>query len=229
MSLPLRPMQAVAPAGLLLLPPVSAAAMLLGLDLHRGLALYGLLLLLTFHRFARAGGVRFGPANTLTLLRLTLVLLLLLAALGGRGPPSWPMSAIASAALLLDALDGRVARRFCCASRFGARFDIEADTAFLFTVALLLLLAGRAGPWVLAAGLMRPLFLLAGRLHPPLARELPPSERRRLVCGLAACLLTLALLPPLSPAAAAFLAATATLALAGSFARDLHHLLRDSP
>jgi len=222
------PLQTAAPAGLLLLPTVAAATLLLGLDLGPGLALCGLLLFCTLHRFARTGEVRFGPANTLTLLRAALVLLLLLAAFDAP-TSSWPLFGVAAAALLLDALDGRVARRFSCASPFGARFDIEVDTAFLFTVALLLHLDGRAGVWVLAAGLLRPAFLLAGRLLPPLARPLPRSRRRAIVCGVAATALTFALAPPLPEVLAASAAGAAVLALTLSFARDVHRLLRASP
>lgn len=214
--------------GLLFWPPLLLAAHFAGIDELTWSLLWFLLLAAVGFVFLRSPGAGvFGPANTLTLLRCGLVLLLF--AQAGRDAPDpadfWPLFAVASVALLLDAADGWTARRFACASSFGARFDIEADTAFLATLALTLLLSGRAGPWVLAAGLLRPLFLLAGRLHPPLAAPLAPSRRRAWVCGTAATLLTLALLPPLPAGWSAVLAATATSALVWSFAIDIRALL----
>lgn len=218
----------LAATGLLLWPPLLVAAHLGGIDELTWSLLWLLLLLAVGFAFLRSSGATaFGPANTLTLLRFGLVLLLFEQAGCDELDPagSWPLFAIAFVALLLDAVDGWTARRFACASRFGARFDVEADTAFLFTLALMLALSGRAGPWVLAAGLLRPLFLLAGRLHPPLAAPLAPSRRRAFVCGAAATLLTLALLPPLVAGVPTALSAVAVAALLWSFAVDLRALL----
>jgi len=219
------PFAAPASAGLVCAPVVAAAALWLGLAPLPALATYGLLVLLVALAFRRQGLAVFGPANALTLLRYALALLLLLDGVAERAV-SWSLFAVAAAALLLDALDGRLARRLGCASRFGARLDLEADALFLLAAGSALWLAGRAGPWVLLAGLLRPAFLLAGRMIPRLARPLPPSRRRAWVCGGAATALALALAPPLAPAAAAVLAALATWALAFSFARDLWILLR---
>jgi phosphatidylglycerophosphate synthase len=218
----------VAATGLLLWPPLLATAHFGGIDKLGWSLLWLLLLAAVGFAFLRSSGhPAFGPANTLTLLRFGLVLLLFERAGCDELDPagSWPLFAIAAAALLLDAADGWTARRFACASPFGERFDIEADTAFLFTAALMLVLSGRAGFWVLTAGLLRPLFLLAGALHPPLAAPLARSRRRAFVCGLAATLLTLALLPPLPAGVPAALAGLATAALLWSFAVDIRALL----
>ena len=180
-------------AGLLLAPLLLLLAHAGGIDWQLAGLLWLLLLALVIPAAIRhAASDRFGPANALTLLRFGLVLLLLQSAIAGGPVPSLWSFTLALAALLLDAADGWSARRFACASRFGARFDMETDTLFLFTLAFLLFVSGRAGLWVLLAGLLRPLFLLAARLHPPLAAPLAPSRRRAGVCGLAASLLTLA-------------------------------------
>jgi phosphatidylglycerophosphate synthase len=215
-------------AGLLLWPLLLGAAHWSGIDTLSWSIVWCLLLVALGCVFLRASDQpRFGPANTLTLLRFGLILLVFEQA--GRdlsdAALSWPLFAIAVAALLLDAVDGWAARRFACVSRFGARFDLEVDTAFLFTLALTLTLSGRAGGWVLLAGLLRPLFVLAGWLYPPLAAPLPASRRRAGICGLASALLTIALLPPLSGGLPGVLAALATAALLGSFAIDIRALL----
>ena len=68
------------------------------------------------------------------------------------------------------------------ASEFGARFDMETDALLMLVLCLLVLHFGKAGAWVLAAGVMRYAFVLAARLWPWLARPLPPSRRRKAVC-----------------------------------------------
>ena len=62
--------------------------------------------------------------------------------------------------LVLDAVDGYVARRTATVSAFGARFDMETD-AFLILV-LSACVAGQWGWWVLVLGLARYLFVAAG-------------------------------------------------------------------
>src|SRR5437899_3864967 len=104
-----------------------------------------------------------GPADKVTLARAILT--------GGvaalvAGTVNRPVMLIALilAALVLDGVDGQVARRTGTASAFGARFDMEIDAS------LILILSGYValhfGPWVLAIGLMRYACLAAGRVVP---------------------------------------------------------------
>src|SRR5207248_932960 len=79
--------------------------------------------------------------------------------------------------LLLDGLDGQVARRTGTASEFGARFDMEVDA---FLILLLCVVVSRAlGPWVLAIGLMRYVFVAASWAMPWLTASLYPSMARK--------------------------------------------------
>lgn len=176
----------------------------------------------------RLGTRRFGLANHVTLLRAGLTCLAAGALGAGGGAPgiSWPLVALGAAALCLDGLDGWLARRLQLSSRFGARFDVEVDAFLLLTLSLLVWQSGRAGFWVLAIGLMRYGFLLAGRLVPALRRPLPASRRRKVICVVQGAVLLICLLPPLSGALASWLAAAALLALAVSFALDTASLLR---
>jgi phosphatidylglycerophosphate synthase len=121
-------------------------------------------------------GVRaFGPADRVTLIRAVLVgCVSALTAESLRGPiPVGLYLAITTVALALDALDGHVARRTGSVSRLGAVFDQEID-AFLLLV-LSVYVAEWLGAWVLAIGLMRYAFMVAGRLLPWLRGPLPPS------------------------------------------------------
>ncbi len=171
----------------------------------------------------------FGLANSVTLFRLDLAACLLAAAwVDPAAPPSgfgpaWMVFTVAALALALDGIDGWLARRRGEANVFGARFDMASDT--FFTI-VLTLCAWRfaVGPWVLAIGVLRPAFVLAGLVRHELAAPLPASPRRRAACGIALCLLVLALAPPLAPAAS-WLAAGSLLILLLSFGRDLRHLL----
>jgi phosphatidylglycerophosphate synthase len=86
-------------------------------------------------------------------------------------------------AAVLDAVDGRLARASGMASRFGARFDLETDAALVMILAVLAWQFGQAGPWVLAIGLARYGFVLAGRVWTWLRRPLAPSFRRQAVAA----------------------------------------------
>ena len=68
--------------------------------------------------------------------------------------------------LALDGLDGRAARGQGLASAFGARFDMEVDALVILALAAIAAGLGKAGPWVLALGLVRYGFVVAGWLAP---------------------------------------------------------------
>ena len=178
----------------------------------------------------------FGAANRITLMRLAL--LALLAALVGEVVPQPPLASMPAAWLiviaatltaLLDAVDGPLARRSGQSSEFGARFDMETDSAFTLVLCVLVLQAGQAGLWVLAAGLMRYAFVLAARCLPWLAGALPPSRRRQTVCVVQITTLIVCLGPIVPPAVAAALAAASVVLLAISFAIDIRTLARARP
>ncbi len=78
---------------------------------------------------------RLGPADRVTLTRALLVgaVTALIADGFTRSVPVTVIVTIASVALVLDAVDGKVARRTRTASSFGGRFDMEVD-AFLILV-----------------------------------------------------------------------------------------------
>lgn len=170
----------------------------------------------------------FGPANRTTLAR-GVAICLLAGLIGHAGQAEflgWTIAAVAALALALDGVDGWIARRRDCASPFGARFDMELDAVFLAVLSVLALQAGKAGPWVLAIGLMRYGFMVAGMFCPALAAALPPSQRRRVVCGLQGAVLVAVLTPAVPAAVSGPAAGLALAALAWSFWVDAAWLLR---
>ena len=88
---------------------------------------------------------------------------------------------LAIVALVLDGVDGQVARRSGTSSALGARFDMEVD-AFLILV-LSIFDAPRFGAWVVAMGLMRYAFVAAYRLLPWMRRPLPPRYWGKVVAS----------------------------------------------
>jgi phosphatidylglycerophosphate synthase len=135
----------------------------------------------------------------------------------------WVVGALG--ALALDGVDGRLARRLGQASAFGARFDMETDAATVLALSLLVWLCGQAGPWVLAIGLMRYIFVGVGRVWPALAAPLPPKKRRQAICVAQMAALILALVPSVPSEWASPLCLAAVAALAYSFAVDVAWLL----
>ena len=139
---------------------------------------------------------------------------------------AWAAFAGTAMLLALDGVDGAAARREGLASAYGARFDLEVDAALILVLSALAHGLGKAGPWVLAIGLMRYGFMLARLAWPALARPLSPSRRRSAVCALQVVLLGLLLAPVVTPPLSAALAGLALAALGGSFAIDVADLLR---
>ncbi|HET8726862.1 MAG TPA: CDP-alcohol phosphatidyltransferase family protein [Alphaproteobacteria bacterium] len=174
---------------------------------------------------------RFGAANGVTLLRG--VVASWLGGLIGAGPAigtvGWWVAGATLLVLVLDGIDGRIARRQRTVSAFGAHFDMEVDALFLLVLSILAFHAERAGPWVLAIGLMRYAFLAASLAVPGLRRPLPESFRRKLVCVIQGAALGGCFVPGLGEAATTALLAAALGMLAWSFAADTLHLLRAAP
>lgn len=163
---------------------------------------------------------RFGPANTVTLIRAAMVCALVGPLVAGQAA-GWTVAAIATFALMLDGVDGWLARRSGLASTFGARFDVEVDAAMALILALHAWQGTTAGPAVLVIALIRYVWVAAAWVWPWPSAPLPPRFSRKAVCVLELAALVLLQLP-LLPAALAVALVWVTLALLlWSFAVDL--------
>ena len=183
---------------------------------------------------------RFGSANIVTLLRAGIAALVtglalealatgsgLLAEPGEIGDLwAWALPAGALLALVLDGIDGWVARRRQVATAFGARFDMEADALLVLGLSLAAFAAGRAGAWVLTAGALRYVFVAGGAVWPPLSAPLAPSLRRKAVCVGIGVALVVGLVPAVPASVAGLLAGAGVLAVIYSFAVDTVWLIR---
>lgn len=178
-------------------------------------------------RCARRAGVgSWGPADVVTLVRATLAcgVAALVTDSVMADPSVPPLVSLAAVALAMDAVDGRVARWTGTVSPLGARIDGEAD-AFLMLV-LSVYVAAAAGAWVLAIGVLRYAFAVAGWVLPWMRADLPPRYWRKVVTAMAGIALVLAA-ADVAPAAATYaVLGLAALLLAESFGRDVGWLWR---
>ncbi len=176
---------------------------------------------------------RFGSANLITLGRLIITSLLAgfaveitMATVRITPLVEWCFLIVAVIGLILDGLDGPVARREGLASRFGSRFDMEVDALQILVLSVVALALAKAGWWILLSGLLRYLFVFASALWPALRGDLPASWRRKIISGIQggvlAALLAPIIIPPLSTAAAGI----ALILLVYSFGVDVVWLAR---
>ncbi|WP_291415057.1 CDP-alcohol phosphatidyltransferase family protein [Actinophytocola sp.] len=175
----------------------------------------------------RAGAPALGPANHVTLARSALVgAVIALVTDTMRAPATVPvLVTVASVALAMDAVDGRVARGTATATRLGARFDMEIDA--LLILVLSLHVATLMGAWVLAIGAWRYAFVLAGVVLPWLRRPLPPSTASKTVAAAQGVVLVVAAAGLLPRVLTTILVAAALAALTWSFVRDIRRLHQD--
>lgn len=167
-----------------------------------------------------------GPADLVTLTRATLICgaaaLVADSFFEPRSP--LPLVVLAVTALVLDFVDGWVARRTGTISTFGAQFDGEID-AFLMLV-LSVYVAASFGAWVLGIGAARYLFGAAGIVLPWMRRRLPPRYWRKVVTATSGIVLTVAASRLLPDAATLALLLLVWVLLVESFGRDVWWLAR---
>jgi len=166
------------------------------------------------------------PADWVTLTRTVLIAGVagLVADSFGRPVPVTALVTLSTVALVLDGVDGQVARRTGTATPVGARIDGEVD-AFLILL-LSIYVAQDYGSWVLLIGAARYALLLAGWLIPWLAAPLPPRFWGKVVAAVQGIVLTVAASGVLDRLVGMIAVAAALLLLAESFGRNVIWLYR---
>ncbi|MCP1319298.1 CDP-alcohol phosphatidyltransferase family protein [Halomonas sp. 707B3] len=168
-----------------------------------------------------------GWANRVTLGRSVLISLVAGALVGEAFIQAiWLWLGVAVIALLLDGVDGWIARRTRSHSPFGARFDMELDALLITLLCIGLIVEESLGLWVLLIGGMRYLFVAASLPFPWLNEPLNESFRRKAVCVWQVVALLLALTPLTSSFLAGLLALSALMSLVYSFGVDVWWLHR---
>jgi phosphatidylglycerophosphate synthase len=166
-------------------------------------------------------------ADMVTLLRFAGVAALLAFGGAAAADAAWSFWCAATVVVLLDLVDGAVARRFG-GSEAGAVLDMETDQCTVLTLSLLVVAHGGA-VHVLLLPALRYLFVLAMWFAGAPAHEPKPkngdNRRGRRVCAAVMVALLVALLPEMPPLARDLATAVAVLLLAWSFTDDARHLV----
>ncbi|MCB5273338.1 hypothetical protein BJG92_00858 [Arthrobacter sp. SO5] len=167
------------------------------------------------------------PADRITLVRAVLVACCASLTAAGllAGVPSGSLLVpLGTAAYLLDAVDGPVARATGTASAAGSRLDTDTDGALVLVLSCAA--ATVTGPWTLGIGLLYYAFLAAGWFRPSLREPLPPNAARKIIGALQSAALLFALTPGVQRGPGAAAVALALVLLALSFGRDVVELER---
>ncbi|MEM9325027.1 MAG: CDP-alcohol phosphatidyltransferase family protein [Bacteroidota bacterium] len=139
-----------------------------------GILLFGIWVALG-RRFLPTMPLLIGYANWVTLIRLLLVLtLLLLYNFLSDMQLFWGFLA----SILLDGVDGYVARRWHQESEFGAAFDMETDALLVLGLSWLHVEQEMAGQWLLLPGSMRYIYELLFQWLPQDPGSFPPKVVR---------------------------------------------------
>ena len=139
----------------------------------------------------RAQSPALGPADRVTLARAALVGGV--AALTADALESVPVALVvtmSAVALVLDNVDGRIARRTGTTSALGARFDMEVDAFLIFVLSVYV--SRSVGIWVLAIGLARYAYVAAGCFLPWLREPVPSRYWAKVVAAIQGVVLTIA-------------------------------------
>lgn len=181
-------------------------------------------------RWGQQSVLRLSSANQVTLGRALLVIgvLSMISVPQSAQQWIWPLTALSVCTFLLDGVDGWLARRQRSQSAFGARFDMEVDAAFILGLCVMLWVLERADMWVLWVGALRYLFWGGGFVWQALQRPLPPSQRRRWVCGWQIVSLLIALPGVLPASVTHFVLVSALVVLVYSFGRDVGWLWKEA-
>lgn len=125
----------------------------------------------------------FGAANTVTLVRNLFVAAIINILIFDYGSnEEFLIAGLSMVTLLLDGVDGYVARKLGTCSDFGARFDMESDAFFILVLSAGVIILFNAPLWVILIGAMRYLYVAGQYLYTPL--KLPVQERysRKVFC-----------------------------------------------
>lgn len=165
-----------------------------------------------------------GWANLVTVGRMALLAGLVSAAVGSVNP--WIVVSVAGLILALDGVDGYLARRQNWVSDFGARLDMEVDSALAVVLALTALSTSSAGALVVMLAAPRYVFVAAAVALPWLRGTLPESRARKVMMVVQVVTLIALQVPGFFGGLTPFMVIAVSAGLLWSFGRDIIWLWR---
>lgn len=137
------------------------------------------------------------PADRVTLGRAVLAsgcaAITVMVVVGAAPARTWWLLCLVVPTLLLDRVDGIVARRTGTVTPAGASLDMEVDAVVLLVISVAV--ASDVGRWVLLIGAMRYLYVIAAWARPELRGTLPRSTFRVAAAALQGVALAVAIAP----------------------------------
>lgn len=154
-----------------------------------------------------------------TILTSGVASLVTISVVSGQSLHVWAVIGLAFTVIVLDGVDGHVARRTGTSTTAGAQFDTDADA--ILVLVLSVSLAPIIGWWTLLIGLMRYMFLALTRLRPEFDRPMPPSKMRKIIGLGQSVALCVALMPFVPTTIATAIPVIALVFLTWSFGCDI--------
>lgn len=136
---------------------------------------------------------------------------------------SWTPAILYTVAILLDYLDGFVARLTNHSTQLGEMLDMEFDGLGILIAIAIAIQYGNLPPWYLILGLGRQLFILGLWIRTRLGKpnfDMTKSNNRRLIAGVQMGFISVMLWPILAPPFTTLACILFSVPLAASFARD---------
>ena len=188
---------------------------------------------LLFKYFIRSNAKEFNLASKVTYIRLSISIILLTAAINSNIYSNIfnifyierILILLALISLLLDGLDGFIARKYTQVTKFGELIDQEADNFLILIMSISLYLNKDVGFYIFLIPTYRYIFIFLMAKYDWLKRTLPESHVRKLACVLATIFLIIAQESHLT-INSTFLVNLALFIITFSFSRDIIWLYR---
>ena len=190
---------------------------------------------LIFRCFTNSGTEIFSLASKITFIRLNISLVMLTAAINSSMNltifdifyAERIIAILAISALILDGLDGFVARKYNHVTKFGEIIDQESDNFLMLVLSISLYLNREVGIYIFLIPSYRYLFIFSMKRYDWLKIELPISQFRKFACAVTILLMIIAQDIYFSPENTTFLVILSLFIITFSFAKDIIWLYRN--
>ncbi len=139
----------------------------------------------------------FNISNTLSVLRLLLVIPIAILLLDGENSSRYFALTLIAIAIVSDWLDGYFARKYNQVSDLGKILDPLADKIAIGVIAAILVIQGAVPFWLMVAFILRDLIILAGGLYIKKVKNIIPQSNRlgKITAGIISVYLLFCILP----------------------------------